>query len=68
MLVNNRWEVYDPFSGRLEMIFENVTKQGTQWWWEDAVMYGPNGDLYVYILDGYASRINYVELNKSILG
>jgi len=54
---NNRWEVYDPFDGALEMVFENVTKQGTQWWWEDAVVYGPNGDIFVYILDGYASEL-----------
>ena len=54
---NNRWEVYDPYDGSLEMSFENVTKQGTQWWWEDAVVYGPNGEMYVYILDGYANEL-----------
>ena len=65
---NNKWEVYDPFSGRLEMIFENVTKQGTQWWWEDAVMYGPNGDLYVYILDGYGSELTMWNSTKAFWG
>ena len=65
---NNRWEVYDPFNGRLEMIFENVTKQGTQWWWEDAVMYGPNGDLYVYILDGYANELTMWNSTKAFWG
>jgi outer membrane protein assembly factor BamB len=65
---NNRWEVYDPFDGSLEMVFENVTKDGTQWWWEDAVMYGPNGDLYVYILDGYASELTMWNSTKAFWG
>jgi outer membrane protein assembly factor BamB len=54
---DNMWQVYNPFDGSLEMAFENVTKVGTQWWWEDAVVYGPNGDLYCYILDGYALEL-----------
>ena len=65
---NNRWEVYDPFDGSLEMIFENVTKTGTQWWWEDAVVYGPNGDLYVYILDGYANELTMWNQTKAFWG
>jgi outer membrane protein assembly factor BamB len=62
---NNRWEVYDPFDGSLEMIFENVTKTGTQWWWEDAVVYGPNGEIYVYILDGYANELTMWNQSKA---
>ncbi len=65
---NNRWEVYDPFDGSLEMIFENITKTGTNWWWEDAVVYGPNGDLYVYILDGYANELTMWNSTKAFWG
>jgi outer membrane protein assembly factor BamB len=65
---NNRWEVYDPFDGALEMVFENVTKTGTNWWWEDAVVYGPNGDLYVYILDGEANELTMWNSTKAFWG
>lgn len=65
---NNRWYVYDPFDGSLEMVFENITKTGTQWWWEDAVVYGPNGDIYVYILDGYANELTMWNSTKAFWG
>ncbi len=45
------WEVYDPFDGKLLMTFENTTA-GTDWWWEDAVVYGNDGTMFVYILNG----------------
>ena len=62
---NDSWYVYDPYDGSLEMVFENVTKWGTNWWWEDAVVYGPNGDLYVYILDGYANELTMWNSTKA---
>ncbi|MCZ2808829.1 MAG: PQQ-binding-like beta-propeller repeat protein [Candidatus Bathyarchaeota archaeon] len=65
---NNQWEVYDPFDGSLQMTFENITKQGTQWWWEDAVVYGPDGDIYVYILDGYANELTMWNSTKAFWG
>ena len=65
---NNQWEVYDPFDGSLQMVFENITKQGTQWWWEDAVYYGPNGEIYVYILDGYANELTMWNSTKAFWG
>ena len=65
---NNQWEVYDPFDGSLQMVFENITKQGTQWWWEDAVVYGPNGEIYVYILDGYANELTMWNSTKAFWG
>ena len=55
-LNGNEWEVYDPFDGKLLFEFEN-TSSGTNWWWEDAVVYGEDGSLLVYILDGYAKTL-----------
>ena len=65
---NNEWKVYDPFDGSLQMTFENITKQGTQWWWEDAVIYGPNGEIYVYILDGSANELTMWNSTKAFWG
>ena len=65
---NNEWKVYDPFDGSLQMTFENITYQGTQWWWEDAVVYGPNGEIYVYILDGSANELTMWNSTKAFWG
>jgi hypothetical protein len=46
------WNVFDPFNGDLLFSFENATS-GTNWWWEDAIVRGENGEMYIYILDGY---------------
>ncbi len=50
------WEVYDPFDGKLLMTFENTTA-GTDWWWEDPVVYGSDGTMYVYILKGESNSL-----------
>jgi len=51
------WDVYDPFDGKLLFRFENATS-GTDWWWEDPIVYGEDGTMYVYILDGYANSLS----------
>lgn len=45
------WEVYDAFTGALAFRFENATS-GTVLWWTDVVVYGSDGTMYVYLLDG----------------
>jgi len=64
----NVWKAYDPFDGSLRLTFENITYQGTQWWWEDAVVYGPNGDIYVYIMDGGANELTMWNSTKAFWG
>jgi outer membrane protein assembly factor BamB len=45
------WHVYDPFTGQLEFSFANATS-GVNTWWPDAVVFGTDGTMYVYLLDG----------------
>jgi hypothetical protein len=51
------WDVYDPFDGKLLFRFENATS-GTNWWWEDPIVRGEDGEMYIYILDGYANSLS----------
>lgn len=55
-LTGSTWEVFDPFDGKQLFSFENAT-QGTDWWWEDPVVFGDDGTMFVYILDGYANSL-----------
>jgi len=45
------WDVYDPFSGELMFSFENATS-GNNIWWADAITFGDDGSMLVYLLDG----------------
>jgi outer membrane protein assembly factor BamB len=51
------WDVYDPFDGKLLFSFENATS-GTNWWWEDPIIRGEDGEMYILILDGYANSLS----------
>jgi outer membrane protein assembly factor BamB len=55
-LTGSTWDVFDPYDGKLLMTFDNAT-QGTDWWWEDPVVFGEDGTMFVYILDGYANSL-----------
>jgi len=63
-LTGTTWNVYDPFDGKWLMSFENTTA-GTDWWWEDPVVYGSDGTMYVYILDGYANSLTMWNSTKA---
>ncbi len=63
-LTGNKWEVYDPFDGKVLMSFDNAT-QGTDWWWEDPVVFGDDGTIFVYILDGYANSLTMWNSTKA---
>ena len=58
------WNVYDPFDGKLMMSFENATS-GTNWWWEDPIVRGEDGAMYIYILDGYANSLTMWNSTKA---
>jgi len=45
------WDVYDPFSGELMFSFDNATS-GNNLWWPDAITFGDDGSILVYLLDG----------------
>jgi len=62
-----RWDVFDPFDGKLLFSFENATA-GTDWWWEDPVVFGEDGTMYVYILDGYANSLSVWNSTKAFEG
>ena len=45
------WDVFDPATGQKMFSFENATS-GANLWWPDAVTYGSDGNLLVYLLNG----------------
>jgi len=66
-VTGSTWEVFDPFDGKLVMSFDNAT-QGTDWWWEDPVVFGDDGTMFVYILDGYANSLTMWNSTKAFEG
>jgi outer membrane protein assembly factor BamB len=66
-LTGDTWNVYDAFDGKLMFTFENAT-HGTDWWWEDPVVFGKDGTMYVYILDGYANSLIMWNSTKAFEG
>jgi len=66
-LTGDTWNAYDAFDGKLMFTFENAT-HGTNWWWEDPVVFGDDGTMYVYILDGYANSLIMWNSTKAFEG
>jgi outer membrane protein assembly factor BamB len=66
-LTGDTWNVFDAFDGKLMFTFENAT-QGTDWWWEDPVVFGDDGTMYIYILDGYANSLVMWNSTKAFEG
>jgi hypothetical protein len=63
-LAGSTWNVFDAFDGKLLMSFDNAT-QGTDWWWEDPVVFGEDGTMFIYILDGYANSLSMWNSTKA---
>jgi len=66
-LTGSTWDVFDPYDGKLLMSFDNAT-QGTDWWWEDPVVFGEDGTMFVYILDGYANSLTMWNSTRAFEG
>lgn len=45
------WDVYDPYNGELLFSFENAAS-GLNLWYSDAVIFGDDGSMKVYLLNG----------------
>lgn len=66
-VTGSTWDVYTAFDGKLQFSFDNAT-QGTDWWWEDPVVFGADGTMFVYILDGYANYLAMWNSTKAFWG
>lgn len=66
-VTGSTWDVFDPFDGKLLFSFENATA-GTDWWWEDPVVFGEDGSVLIYILDGYANSLTLWNSTKAFQG